>query len=72
MKSDVSVERNIGMVKVSSITYVKNGEKYIEQCIRSVMGQTLEEIEIIVVDGESPDATPERVRESGFLHAQEA
>ncbi len=50
------------MVKVSSITYVKNGEKYIEQCIRSVMGQTLEEIEIIVVDGESTDATPEIVK----------
>ncbi len=47
------------MVKVSSITYVKNGEKYIEQCIRSVMNQTLKEIEIIVVDGESTDATPE-------------
>lgn len=47
------------MVKVSSITYVRNGEKYIEQCIRSVMKQTLKEIEIIVVDGESTDTTPE-------------
>lgn len=46
------------MVKVSSITYVKNGEKYIEQCIRSVMNQTLRELDIIVVDGESTDATP--------------
>lgn len=42
---------------VSSITYVKNGEKYIEQCVRSVMNQTLSNIEIIVVDGGSSDGT---------------
>lgn len=43
--------------KVTSITYVKNGEKYIEQCIRSIMHQTLKDIEIIVVDGGSTDGT---------------
>lgn len=46
-------------VKITSITYVKNGKEYIEQCLRSVMNQTLKEIEIIVVDGGSTDGTTE-------------
>lgn len=44
-------------VKISSITYVKNGKEYIEQCVRSVMNQTMKEIEIFVVDGGSTDGT---------------
>lgn len=43
--------------KISSITYVKNGEKYIESCIRSIINQTMYDIEIIVVDGVSTDGT---------------
>lgn len=46
-------------IKISSITYVKNGADYIEKCIRSVMEQTLHDIEIIVVDGGSTDGTVE-------------
>lgn len=46
-------------VKVSSITYVKNGAAYIEKCLRSVMNQTLYEIEILVIDGGSTDGTRE-------------
>lgn len=46
-------------IKVSSITYVKNCHHYIEKCVRSVMNQTLKEIEIIVVDGWSNDGTYE-------------
>ena len=46
-------------IKISVIVYVKNCEKYIEQCVRSVMGQSLREIEIIVADGGSNDATVE-------------
>lgn len=44
-------------VKVSVIIYVKNTVDYIEQCIRSVMNQTLKELEILVVDGGSTDGT---------------
>ena len=44
-------------IKVSVIIYVKNTINYIEQCIRSVMDQTLKEIEILVVDGGSTDGT---------------
>ena len=44
-------------IKVSIIVYVKNGENHIEQCIRSLMNQTLKAIEIIVIDGDSTDNT---------------
>ena len=46
-------------IKVSSITYVKNCARYIEKCLRSVMNQTLKEIEILVCDGGSTDGTLE-------------
>ena len=49
--------KNLEGIKVSIIVYVKNGDRYVEQCIRSLMDQTLHEIEIIVVDGNSTDNT---------------
>jgi glycosyltransferase involved in cell wall biosynthesis len=42
---------------VSVITVVYNGEKHIEQAIQSVIGQSYEHIEYIVVDGGSKDRT---------------
>ena len=44
-------------ISVSAIIYVKNAKDFIEECIRSVMNQTLKSIEIIVVDGGSTDGT---------------
>ena len=44
-------------VKVSVLIAAYNTEKYIDQCLESVMNQTLREIEIIVVDDCSADAT---------------
>lgn len=49
----------MGEIKVSVIIYVKNTVNYIEQCIRSVMNQTLREIEILIVDGGSTDGSAE-------------
>lgn len=46
-------------IKVSVIVYVKNTVDYIEQCVRSVMNQTLQEIEILIIDGGSTDGTLE-------------
>lgn len=43
------------MKKVSVIIPVYNVEKYLEQCLESVIGQTYKNIEIICVNDESPD-----------------
>jgi len=42
---------------VSIVTIVFNGEKYIEQAIKSVLGQSYKNIEYIIIDGGSEDNT---------------
>ena len=51
------------MPKVSVIMPCLNMEKYIRQCLNSVVCQTLKEIEIIIVDAGSKDGTLEILRE---------
>lgn len=46
------------MPKVSIIVPVYNTEEYLSRCIESLLNQTLHEIEIILVDDESPDNCP--------------
>lgn len=48
--------------KVSVIVPVYNCEKYVERCIKSLKNQTLEEIEIILVNDGSTDRSPEICR----------
>ena len=43
------------MPKVSVIVPVYNVEKYLEKCLNSLVNQTINDIEIIVVNDESPD-----------------
>lgn len=45
--------------KVSIIIPVYNVEKYIKRCVNSLLAQTLKDIEIILVDDESSDKSPE-------------
>ena len=45
------------MIKVSVIIPVYNTEKHLKQCLKSVVSQSLYEIEIIVVNDCSPDAS---------------
>ena len=46
------------MVKVSIIVPVYKVEKYLARCVESLLGQTLSDIEIILVDDGSPDNCP--------------
>ncbi len=45
--------------KVSIIVPVYNAEKYLERCINSLKNQSLEDIEIILVDDASSDLSPQ-------------
>lgn len=45
--------------KVSIIVPCWGVEKYLDRCVESLVNQTLREIEIILVDDESPDRVPE-------------
>ena len=44
--------------KVSIIVPIYKTEKYIERCLNSLINQSLHDIEIILVDDESPDLCP--------------
>ncbi len=48
--------------KVSVIIPVYNTEKYLRKCLDSVVNQTLEDIEIIIVDDGSEDSSPDIIK----------
>lgn len=47
------------MAKVSVIVPIYNAEKYLEQCLDSIVNQTLKDIEIILIDDGSTDSSAE-------------
>lgn len=47
----------MGETRVSVLMTVRNGERYVEQAVASVLGQTLADMELIVVDDGSTDRT---------------
>jgi glycosyltransferase len=52
-------------MKVSLITVTYNSEKYLEDCIRSVIMQSHSNIEHIIIDGKSTDRTVDIIRKYG-------
>ena len=48
----------IPMIKVSVIVAVYNAEKYLRKCLDSLFAQTLDGIEVVVVDDGSTDSSP--------------
>ena len=48
--------------KVSIITATFNSERYIEDSVRSVIGQSYDNIEYIIIDGGSTDGTLEIIK----------
>lgn len=52
-------------IKVSIIVPVYNVEKYLDRCMQSLLNQTLNDIEIILVDDGSPDRCPQICDEYG-------
>lgn len=56
-----TVERE--RIKVSVILPVYNCEKYLRQCLDSLISQTLQDIEIICVNDGSTDSSPEIIKE---------
>ena len=46
------------MTKVSIVVPIYNVENYLDRCVKSLLNQTLKDIEIILVDDESPDNCP--------------
>lgn len=54
---------NIKTPKISVITVVYNGELLIKKTIQSVLNQTYDNVEYLIIDGESKDKTIEIVQE---------
>lgn len=56
-KDPLTQENAMSSPKVSVVVPVHNAERYLEQCLTSILAQTLEEIEVICVDDNSTDGS---------------
>lgn len=56
-------QTRMNKIKISVIIPVYNAEQYLKQCMESVLGQTLKEIEIICIDDGSTDNSLNILRE---------
>ena len=51
------------MPKISIITTVYNDEKYLRKCLNALTAQSEKDLEIIIVDDASTDASPDIIKE---------
>ena len=58
------------MKKVSVIVPVYNAEKYLEKCLNSLVEQTLEEIEIIIINDGSTDSSQKIIEKYAEKYGQ--
>ena len=56
---DMQLKNKNDILKISVIIPVYKVETYLHQCVDSVLSQTYENIEVILVDDGSPDSCPE-------------
>jgi glycosyltransferase involved in cell wall biosynthesis len=61
-KAVASIDRRGGKPLVSVITVVRNGRQHLEETLHSVLLQTYENIEYIIIDGASVDGTIDLIR----------
>jgi glycosyltransferase involved in cell wall biosynthesis len=54
-------------IKISVILPVYNAERHLEQCLDSIIGQTLKDIEIICIDDGSQDRSPEILQKYALI-----
>ena len=47
------------MPQISVVTSVYNGEKYLQECVDSILNQTFEDFEYIILNNGSTDSTAE-------------
>lgn len=59
---------NMPSYKVSVVVPVYNVEKYLSRCVESLLNQTLDGVEVILVDDESPDNCPRLCDELALKH----
>ena len=57
MINQKTIKNKLAQPIVSIITVVKNGEKYLEETIKSVINQKYKNIEYVIIDGLSTDNT---------------
>ena len=60
----------MGSTAVSVIIPCYNAEKYLDQCMDSILNQTLQNIEIICVDDGSADSTPDKLHHYAEMDAR--